>query len=56
MRSRQELFNRSTLVLTIGYYQTFIHTTYNYQLRVASTAESTGPYSSPVFVQMPEDG
>ena len=33
-----------------------LHPHYNYQLRVASTAESTGPYSSPVFVQMPEDG
>ena len=33
-----------------------LHPHYNYQLRVASTAVNTGPYSSPIFVQMPEDG
>ena len=33
-----------------------LHPHYNYQFRVASTAVNTGPYSSPVLVQMPEDG
>ena len=33
-----------------------LHPHYNYQFRVALTAGSTGPYSSPIFIQMPEDG